>query len=331
MNNLIKLKASELSALFSQTAVRMGVTRQIVEKDFWVCWLLKKLFESELSDDVIFKGGTSLSKVYGVIERFSEDIDLILNWEGNSAGDPMAERSKRGQETFNTALLEWGNATIRDRIFPVVAEICGEVCQPSLEVAKTGDYIIAVTYPHVERQDEYLRPEIRLEIGALAAWEPYRTAEIRPYAAECYPGLFTDSAACVKVTTAERTFWEKATILHVEAGRPESNSFRQRYARHYYDMVMLARRAELKASALADLPLLERVVEFKRRFYGGSKWMGYDKAKPGSFRLLPPAHFLKALEDDYHAMKDMIYGEYPDLSTILAELATLEGEINSLG
>lgn len=331
MNNIAQLQPAQRKDLFRQTAAQRGLTEQIVEKDFWVCWVLKQLFDSPLKDRLIFKGGTSLSKVYSLIERFSEDIDLILNWTGNPLGNPMAEMSKNKRRKFNDDLLAWGNQCIREEIYPIVRNFCGDTCHAVLEKENTGDAIIAIQYPQAFPLDSYLRPEIRLEIGALAAWDPHQTAIIKSYAAEQYPRLFSEPEVSVQVTSAARTFWEKATILHTEAGRPQSGSFRPRYSRHYYDMVMLARDPAVKAAAFADLPLLARVVDFKKRFYSGSKWLAYDQAKPGSFRILPPTYFENDLRADYALMRTMIYGEYPPFEQIIAELETLLNEINSLG
>ena len=317
MNKIAQLPQQQRMELFRQTAAQRGMTEQIVEKDFWVCWVLKQLFDSPLKDRIIFKGGTSLSKVYGLIERFSEDIDLILNWTGNPLGNPMAEMSKNKRKKFNDELLAWGNKCIRDEIYPIVREFCGDICTAVLEMGNMGDAIIAIQYPQAFASDSYLRPEIRLEIGALAAWDSHQTSIIKSYAAEQYPRIFTEPEVSVQVTSAARTFWEKATILHTESGRPESGSFRPRYSRHYYDMVMLARDPAVKAQAFADLPLLGRVVEFKQLFYSGSNWLAYDLAKPGTFRLLPPAHFIDALREDYAQMRNMIYGEYYPLSRFL--------------
>ncbi len=330
MNKIAQLPQQQRMELFRQTAAHRGMTEQIVEKDFWVCWVLKQLFESPLKNRIIFKGGTSLSKVYGLIERFSEDIDLILNWTGNTVGDPMSDMSKRRREKFNQELLAWGNQCICDEIYPTVQDFCGSTCSAVLEKGKSGDAIIAIQYPQAFAADSYLRPEIRLEIGALAAWDPHQSATIKPYAAEQYPRLFLEPEITVQVTSAARTFWEKATILHAEAGRPESSSFRPRYSRHYYDMVMLARDPAVKSAAFADLSLLSRVVEFKQRFYAGSAWLAYDQAMPGSFRLLPPDYFKEALRIDYTNMRNMIYGEYPSFEQILTELEGLLAEINEL-
>lgn len=330
MNRIARFTSGQRMELFRQTAAQRGMTEQIVEKDFWVCWVLKQLFDSPLKDRIIFKGGTSLSKVYGLIERFSEDIDLILNWTGNPLGNPMAEMSKNKRKKFNDELLAWGNKCIRDEIYPTVQDFCGSTCSAVLEKGKSGDAIIAIQYPQAFAADSYLRSEIRLEIGALAAWDPHQSATIKPYAAEQYPRLFLEPEITVQVTSAARTFWEKATILHAEAGRPESSSFRSRYSRHYYDMVMLARDSDVKAAAFADLSLLSRVIDFKQRFYSGSAWLAYDQAMPGSFRLLPPDYFKEALRIDYTNMRNMIYGEYPSFEQILAELEELLAEINML-
>lgn len=328
MNRIATLPSENRMALFRQTAEKMSVTEQIVEKDFWVCWTLKQLFESPLQNKLIFKGGTSLSKVYGVIERFSEDIDLILNWEGNPVGEPMEKRSKTKTKAFNEQLLAWSNTCIEEEIYPTITQFCKGICETTLKHADNGDAIVLIHYPQAFPMDSYLRPEIKLEIGALAAWDPHQSAVVTPYAAEHFPHVFIHKEARIQVTTAERTFWEKATILHAEAGRPESNRYRERYARHYYDMVMLARNEQIKAQALTNPALLEKVVEFKQRFYSGSAWCAYPDAKPGTFRLLPPPHFLSDLRKDYQEMKNMIYGEYPSLETILAELIKLQEEIN---
>jgi len=127
---------------------------------------------------------------------------------------------------------------------------------------------------------------------------------------------------------AERTFWEKATILHHEANRPESSKLPQRYSRHYYDLAMMAR-SNIKEKALQRLDLLENVVEFKKRFYHRG-WANYDAAKPGTLKLLPPLHIEKRLREDYKAMKSMIFGRYLDFDEIIKILEQLEQKINQL-
>jgi hypothetical protein len=173
---------------------------------------------------------------------------------------------------------------------------------------------------------EALRPDVKLEIGPLASRVPSRDAIIRPYAAEEFPSYFDDPDCKVIAICAERTFWEKATILHQQAHR--TSKMPKGYSRHYYDLVQMMD-FPVYASALADLELLEDVIRFKKRFYPCS-WAEYDLARPDSFRLLPTEAGIKELEQDYRQMRPMFFREPPAWPDILDKLATLEQRINEL-
>lgn len=238
MDRMARLPARERSALFSETAARMGTTPAVIEKDFWVTWVLDQLFQQpEIARLLMFKGGTSLSKVYRLIERFSEDIDLILDWRVLSGKDPLAERSRASQERLNKAINEQAQAYIGRELLGQVSAALGEVCR--CEIESTDPHVINVRYP-AAFPDAYLRPEVRLEIGPLASWLPHEERTIRCYAAEAFPQVFERTECLVRVIKAERTFWEKATILHHEAHRLEGNPQPSRYSRHYYDMAKMA-------------------------------------------------------------------------------------------
>ncbi|MDD4593200.1 MAG: nucleotidyl transferase AbiEii/AbiGii toxin family protein, partial [Parabacteroides sp.] len=168
---------------------------------------------------------------------------------------------------------------------------------------------------------------VRMEIGALAAWTPTQTTTITSYAAECYPQTFRLPSISVLTVTAERTFWEKVTILHKEAFRTNSR-FPSRYSRHYYDLYCMDK-SPVKTKAYADLLLLERVVAFKARFYPTSA-ARYDLAHPGTIRMMPPEGFITVLADDYKHMKNMIFGAAPRFEKIIDTLWRMEEEINSL-
>jgi hypothetical protein len=331
MNLIAELPAEQRNELFSIAAERMGMgSVAVVEKDFWVCWTLKHLFEHpDLSKLLIFKGGTSLSKVFGLIDRFSEDIDLILDWRAVTDEDPMESRTKSGQGRFNEKLNEQAIAYISDTLVPLLDDALGEHC--SVEVPsgeKDLGHIVLVKYPETS-ESAALLPYIQLEIGPLASWLPHAEHTIRPYIAEDAPSLFENPDCLVRAIDAERTFWEKATILHHEAHRPETSTVPARYSRHYYDLYMMAQ-SEVKAAALADFQLLENVVEFKKRFYPRG-WAQYDLAKPGSLKLIPPEWILGAMRKDYAAMQEMMFGRRPDFDTIIQGLVDLEAEINSQG
>jgi Nucleotidyl transferase AbiEii toxin, Type IV TA system len=324
MDRVARLPAAERSALFSETAVGLGTTPAVIEKDFWVTWVLDRLFRnSELARLLMFKGGTSLSKVYRLIERFSEDIDLILDWRVVGGEDPLAVRSRSSQERLNEAINERAQAFIGGELLNRVSQELGDLCR--CDIDSTDPHVINVRYP-AAFSDRYLRPEVRLEIGPLASWLPHEERTIRSYAAEAFPQVFERSECPVRVITAERTFWEKATILHYEAHRPSGNPQPPRYSRHYYDVAKMAE-SPVKHAALADKNLLANVVEFKARFYPRG-WARYDLARPGSFCLVPEGHVLAAVRADYRSMANMIFGDVPEFNDIMTILKALQDEIN---
>jgi hypothetical protein len=326
MNRIALMSDERRNELFSLTAERRGMrSGAIVEKDFWVTWVLGRLFASPLlGTRILFKGGTSLSKVFGLIERFSEDIDLILNWNEVVMEDPNSERSKTKQDRFNKAVPALSRKYIEDVFLPEVARLMEGICSAAVEEGAPD--VINIRY-RSGFGDAYLRPEIRLEIGPLAQWLPNARYQVTSYAAEAFPELFAEPSCEVQVIKAERTFWEKATILHQEAHRPEGSPFPARYSRHYYDLSMMAEEQDVRRSALDAADLLESVVAFKMKFYPRG-WARYELAKVGTLRLLPPEWNMDALRDDYAAMREMVFGRYPDFDNVTSTLKDLQAEIN---
>jgi hypothetical protein len=222
MDKVASLPAGQRRDLFHESGARRGMSPAVVEKDFWVCWVLKKLFtDVNLKDRMVFKGGTTLSKVFGLINRFSEDIDLVLDWRllgyGPGLEDPyQVFRSKTQQDRFNRQV----NAKAAEYI---AGELLGQLNRlfaqaPGIVAAvDPGDpHSVNVTYP-AAFSEIYLRPKMQLEIGPLASWVPSATHTIRPYSADVFPQVFDDPSCPVVAIAAERTFWEKATILHQQA------------------------------------------------------------------------------------------------------------------
>lgn len=326
MNRIAHWSAADRASMIVEAARRTGYTTSVVEKDFWVVWVLGRLFSSDmLAPKILFKGGTSLSKVFGCIDRFSEDIDLILDWNEVVAEDPMAERSKTKQDAYNKAVPVLSQEYIANTFLPEVKNVLDGVCRIAIEEGAPD--VINIQYPS-SFENEYLRPEIRLEIGPLAQWIPNSRYEISSYAAEAFPELFESPSCFVHAIKAERTFWEKATILHHEAHRPEGTLVPARYSRHYYDLYLMAL-TDIREISLGDLDLLERVVEFKMRFYPRG-WAQYDLAKPGTLKLVPPDRILKEMRKDYDAMQEMIFGRRPTFDKIIEGLKQLETDINAL-
>ncbi len=324
MDKVANLPEENRNELFSETARQMQTTNAIVEKDFWVVWTLDKLFSDDrLNKILMFKGGTSLSKVFDLIGRFSEDIDLILDWELLTGENPYADRTKNKQTKFNTQINEDAKKYIADELLPIVAEILEPHC--ICKIDENDGFSINIQYPSLF-SDPALRPQILLEIGPLASWSPFANYEISSFVSQKFPQHFEHTWCKVATIVAERTFWEKATILHQEANRAENKKIPLRHSRHYYDLAMMAT-SDVKDKALANLELLEGVVSFKQRFYS-SAWAKYEDAKIGTLKLLPPDFRYRELKEDYISMRNMIFDKYIEFDEIMSILKELEDEIN---
>lgn len=328
MYDLVNLPKNELSIIIEKTSEAKNLSPAIIEKDLWVCTILDYLFtKSPWKDNLAFKGGTSLSKAFNLIERFSEDIDLILDWRviGYETKEPLAERSNTKQDKINKEFDAKTEEFLKTTFIPKLKEDLANLINRDLNIGYEDEAII-VGYGN-DYLDESVLRAIRLEIGAKAAWTPTETAKIKPYITEVYPEQFGDASVSVRTTTPERTFWEKATILHHEANRPDDLPVPPRFSRHYYDIYRMARLGILDR-ALGQSDLLEQVADFKVKFYP-RKWARYDLARIGTLKLVPSDVHKEALRRDYAKMASMIYGERPDFDELMASIAEIEKRINT--
>jgi hypothetical protein len=329
MRDLARLGTRDLADLFTEAARSMGINEAIIEKDFWVCWTLDLLFsDSPWRDSLNFKGGTSLSKAFDLIHRFSEDIDLIIDWRllGYAEGEPWEDRSISAQGRFVDEANQRAASFIAEVFLPGATQLFSSALGADAElVAK--DLNVHFRYPR-SIDSGYIKPDVVLEMGAMAAWLPFELRSIGPFVAQRRPSLFKKATTTVRAVAAERTFWEKATILHQEAHRSPDKAFPQRYSRHYYDLFMMMG-SPVHDTAFAQLNLLRDVVRFKRRFYR-CPWARYEEALTGELRLLPPDHYLDELRKDYAAMRGMLFGGIPEFDSMIAALGKLEIEVNDL-
>ncbi|HYG33298.1 MAG TPA: nucleotidyl transferase AbiEii/AbiGii toxin family protein [Clostridia bacterium] len=340
MDRFVRLDPQERRIFFEGTATSRNLQGPIIEKDFWVCWTLKELFNlPEIGEHLIFKGGTSLSKVFRVIERFSEDIDVSID-RGflGFAGDNEPEAAKSAKQK---------RRRIEDLRTACQRTIAGKLA-PALNIAITSKLPIAEKWSLRADEDDpdqqtllfeyptcfgsdltgYIRRAVKIEMGARSDHWPFEIMEITPYVAEQFPKGFVKPSCAVKVLSAERTFWEKATILHAEFHRPADKPFPERYSRHYYDFYELIR-SGVSQSAVANLELLERVVEHKSLFFKSS-WTNWYDAVNGNLHIAPPEFRLKALRDDYAKMQQMFFGQPPEFEVMMATLHQWESEFNRI-
>ena len=343
MDKVARLPAADRAALFSETAAGRGVANTIIEKDFWVCWTLKRLFLlQEGAASLVFKGGTSLSKAFGIIRRFSEDIDLSfdrahLGYSG--VRDPEQEglsRKKSGQLIYDLGADVQKH--IAESLLPTLqAAIVQQLGEPkndewSLSVDADDPQTLNFHYPPAlsvaqYRGMAYITPRVKLELGARGDPWPAEEKIIRPYAAEEFPDFFENPDTTVTVLSARRTFWEKATALHAEAHRPADSPPPQYFSRHYYDLAMLLDWEEGKAAAL-DIELLATVAKHKSTFFR-SGWASCDTARPGTLLLVPSDERLKDLRADYRAMAPMMFDDRPpSFDVILSKFLKFQETVN---
>ena len=310
-----------------------------VEKDFWICWTLRELFTLPgIGEHLTFKGGTSLSKAWKLIERFSEDIDLIVDKEvlgfgGDAAPDkaPSNKQRRVRLEALMGACREW----VQGRLMPGLTErIHAALGDTGWKIEIDPDMpdgqCLLFHYPSVfpTSSASYVRPVVKIELGARSDDWPHEEKTILPYVIETFPAFAPGAAFEVRVLAAERTFWEKACLLHEETFRPTDKPRKLRMARHYYDLWCLLR-AGVGDRALADTALFARVAEHREVFFRYS-WVDYSTHQPGTFRLSPPPEHLAHWRADYQAMLGpMFFGETPTFEQMMNAAADFEKTFNA--
>ncbi len=318
----------------------MGLQAVSVEKDFWVCWTLRELFSLlGVGEHLTFKGGTSLSKAWKLIERFSEDIDLVVDKEAlGFGGDAAPDKapSQKQRKVRLESLMDACQAWVQGILQPALAERIESTLGPTgwlLEVdpEMPDGQCLLFHYPSVFSPEAagYVRPVVKIELGARSDDWPNETRSIQPYVIEQFPALDPDATCSVRVLAAERTFWEKACLLHEETFRPADKPRKPRMARHYYDLWCLLR-AGVGVKALVQAELFKRVAEHREIFFRFS-WVDYSTHKPGTFRLVPPNDHLSHWKTDHHAMLGpMFFGETPTFDELIAAVAEFEKAFNAM-
>lgn len=289
---------------------------------------LARLFGQDFGAPLTFKGGTSLAKVFKVIQRFSEDVDVTVDhrpWNINLGPDLSKSKRKENSELVLRRLVEYAQVSL------LPALQCHELGVESTLEVSGSDVKIYVRYPSVlqpETPISYLREWVLIEFGARNPTEPNEGHRLTADVAACFPGIDFPWAD-VSVLSPTRTFWEKATLIHgaISAGSLEVSAERQ--CRHWYDLSQMVNHPELGKNAVQQLEMLTTVAEDKERLYPGQKY-NYPGARPGTLRLVPESIALENLNKDFEAMvgAGMFYGPPPDFSRVLRDLKQLEDQIN---
>ncbi|MFM2312698.1 MAG: hypothetical protein RLZZ04_1974 [Cyanobacteriota bacterium] len=335
----LDLSEQDRKDVFEATAEKLNTLPTYIEKDFWVCLVLDLLYNGLPNDSprLLFKGGTSLSKVHKLIERFSEDVDFTvfrddLGFSGNK--DPLSSEISGKQRKRLSKELKQATSSY----------VCGKL-KEDLEIATAtilSDFSIVIDeddsdvstllfqYPSLFSLDNtaYVQPRVKLEGGGRSALDPHNNHSINPFIGSILEE-WNFSVSNIITIAPQRTFWDKIMILHGwycgyrDEGRKPSD--RQRLSRHYYDVAMIYTR--LGESAFNDSSLREDVRKHTINMFNRG-WMKLNEAVPGSMRLIPINELKTVLETDYQAMQGMMLGEPPTCDEIIEIISKLEAQIN---
>lgn len=337
MDRFLALPPAERELAFQQAGAARGLAPGSVEKDFWVCLILRELFTlPDHANHLTFKGGTSLSKAWGLIDRFSEDIDLTidrasLGFSGEDGPEAAPSRTKQRQRI--EALKVAARVLIANQLAPALTVRLRKLLSTNesweLTVEADGETIL-FGYPRraTALTQGYLATDVKLEFGARSDPWPSEERQVTPIAAEVYPDLFDAPAVTVRALRPERTFWEKVMLLHEERYRPAGKGRRARMARHYYDVWRLIDKG-VAAMAVADEKLFDQVAAHRQLYFGYS-WVDYGTLRRGQVNVLPDDGSLDEWRQDYAAMQGAMFVETPPpFEEILEVIVTFQREFNA--
>lgn len=332
----LTLSADDRREALAVAADRSGRPLHLLEKDVWVVWALATLFGSDLGERLVFKGGTSLSKAYRVIRRFSEDLDLTydiraiapdLVGENSEALPKNRSEEKRWSKAVRHRLPEWIQGTVQ----PLLAGAIDAQSQPAA-LRVEGEKLF-VDYEATSTGSGYVAPSVTLEFGARSTGEPASPRDVACDAAALIEGIDFPTAR-PRVMHAERTFWEKATAMHVFCLQERLRG--ERFARHWHDVVRLDE-AKIVASAVADRDLASAVARHKGMFFAEKAADGtlidYDAAVNGGLQLVPTGDAHAALAKDYLQMIDdgLLLEEAEPFDELIERCERIAERVNRIG
>lgn len=334
MNTFLGMPEADRRDAFVVAADQVGLPPSAVEKDFWVCWTLRTLFEEPtVGRYLAFRGGTSLSKVWGFIQRFSEDIDLVVAPGAlgiDPAQLPSVEASKNQNMLRSERLVEACEYWASQTVMPALSRAVGGQSDTSgckLALDAQNPACLLLTYPPLLPRLDYTGNVVRIELCAKADPDPTEPATIKPYVLEQLAGLDPRPETRVTTVSARRTFWEKACLLHAYCHSRGVEHPRRHLSRHAYDLWKLDQ-AGIAETCITDPDLLRSVVGNQMTSFRVNG-LDYADIKPGSLRLVPDERRLMGLASDYAALRDaMIFGTSPEFSELIEGLEHLESRIN---
>lgn len=324
----------ERALLVHDGAARLNVAPWVVEKDLWVCWLLARLQEIPGLPALTFKGGTSLSKVHRLIQRFSEDIDLTFSrdgwgFEGNR--DPLGPNlSNKKRDALVEEVGTKAACVVRDVVIPALIAQCYHNFNDTtcfIHIDKEDPQAVLFGYPRPAATYGYGRPVVKIEFGARGDPWPTEQQVIRPYLEELFEGIAPTAVSTVPTLAAERTFWGKATLLHAlyhgTLAKPDKRT--DRLSRHLYDLHQIWVDPTVNARLRTAPGLLQAVVRNKMVFFKEGK-ARYELVDSFILNATPHAELETRLRSDYIAMASMFFpnSTVPSFEQILSSLREID-------
>ena len=331
MNSFIILPADRQKLLYEEGQAQLNLPAASIEKDFWVCWCLRELFTlPEWGPQLTFKGGTSLSKGWQLISRFSEDIDVVIDRAFLGFGNAVLSNNQQNK------LIKKCSLRIKEDLLPLLQQHMQASIPTGLAWRLEGlpkgqdQQTLIFTYPSVFHGNHgYLLPVVRIELGARSETEPVEVPVIKPYLAKIFPAQLPESSFSLRTVSACRTFWEKAMLLHEETFRPADKNPKARLSRHYYDLWCLIR-AGIAQKAVDTPNLFENVVRHRKSFFR-RPGVDYETMRKGSVRLLPTPEQMAVWRRDYDVMRGvMFFEDPPPFDIVLAEVGRFQDEFNRI-
>ncbi len=330
-NNFFNLPVEEQSALIKIAGDQFDMPDMIIEKDLWLCWILEKLFA--LPIQMVFKGGTSLSKVFGLIKRFSEDVDITIDYRNFKPELDLKNTSRTQLKKTSDQLKELLKIYISETVLLYLQEqVSKNFPKKIFEITLSEDgEQLRFYYPSIiSTTHNYLRDHIFIEFGVRNITEPCEKHSVLSYLAKAITSDFDLPKPMISTLSPIRTFWEKATLMHVECHRDRLVKTPERLSRHWYDLFML-NNSWVGEQALSDNDILKSVIEHKKAFFNAS-YTNYDDCLSSKFRLVPAGPYLENLENDFSQMvkTGMFHEVPPTFDEIIKGLKNLEKTINQI-
>ena len=330
--NLTYLPENQQIDIYALAHERTGISQVVLEKDWWVTAVLRALFALSYAENLSFKGGTSLSKCYNLIERFSEDIDIAVNREyfgfvGTLSKTQISDRLRRSTCSFVREKLkvDLQNQLETSGLNP--AEFSLKV---NITPITTADPETIEVYYKTLFTDQYIQPVVRLEVSGRSMSEPVREITLQSILDEAFPTTpFTEKPFAINTVVPERTFWEKICLLHEEFAKPKELIRTDRMSRHSYDLERMMN-TPIAENALKDKELYNSIVEHRRIFIG-LKDFDYNTLAPKTIQIIPPDSVIAQWQEDYEIMQHtMIYGESPSFNKLIDNMKQLNERINRI-